>query len=406
MKVETIDINTIQVRPDRVRKDFKGITALAASIRTFGLLHPLVLDNENYLISGERRLRALRKLKRTEVPVVRYADLSDEKKLELELEENIQREDLSWQEQLLAKKRLFELRNKNLTDFSEELGESIGKLSEDLQLARELEAGNQVLWQEEKKTKAKAKLKMETQALQYKALAKVLAGPEGPEGPEDSTPKDSTAKPTLILGDSREVLKSLRGPFACMITDPPWGVGLDDATWDDRLKQSLALMHEVFTLAYERMMPDSHAYIRFGTLTYQPVLDLLRSIGWSVSPIPIIEVLPKNKSGMGRLVTWNSCYSTWFFCRKGNRILQPPVDNVLYSTNEGRVFWHPSPVSPGFFHSFIKASTYEGEEVLDPFAGSASVGVACKELKRKYLGIEIDKTYFSLASVRLLKGGE
>jgi len=401
MKVETVPISSIKVKEERFRKTFKDISALAASIRTYGLLHPIVIDDENFIIAGERRLRALRELKWKEVPVVRYKNLTQEKKLELELEENIQREDLSWQEQLIAKKRLFELRKQTMVEFSEELGESLGKLSEDLQLARELESGNPEVWNAEKKTQAKAKLKASTQALHYEALAKVLAGSKSSEEAKSKEPEQR-----LLFGNAEEVLETLKGPFACMITDPPWGVGFGTAEWDDSAKSAFPLMEKVFRLAYERMMPDSHAYVRFATLTYQPVRELLQRAGWSVGAIPIIEVLPKNKVGMGRLVTWNSCYSSWFFCRKGSRMLKPPVDNVLYSTNDGRVGWHPSPVSPDFFYPILNASTYEGEEVLDPFAGSASVGVACRKMKRKYTGIENNKTYYDLAKVRLMKGGE
>lgn len=79
----------------RLREDYGDIDALAKSIETLGLFHPLVVDEENRLLAGHRRLKALRLLKRDVAPVRRLSDLSrDERKL-VELEENLRRKDLT-----------------------------------------------------------------------------------------------------------------------------------------------------------------------------------------------------------------------------------------------------------------------------------------------------------------------
>lgn len=51
----------------------------------------------------------------------------------------------------------------------------------------------------------------------------------------------------------------------------------------------------------------------------------------------------------------------------------------------------------------IGASTDPGDVVLDPYAGSASTGVACVKLGRKFIGIEIDEGYFDIACDRIRK---
>ena len=45
--------------------------------------------------------------------------------------------------------------------------------------------------------------------------------------------------------------------------------------------------------------------------------------------------------------------------------------------------------------------TNEGEMVLDPFMGSGSTGVAAKRNKRDFTGIEIDESYFQIATRRI-----
>ena len=52
----------------------------------------------------------------------------------------------------------------------------------------------------------------------------------------------------------------------------------------------------------------------------------------------------------------------------------------------------------------IKTYTNEGEVVLDNCMGSGSTGVACRNLNRKFIGIELDKTYFEIAKNRIEQG--
>jgi len=50
---------------------------------------------------------------------------------------------------------------------------------------------------------------------------------------------------------------------------------------------------------------------------------------------------------------------------------------------------------------FIEISSNEGDVVLDPFMGSGSTGVACKMLKRNYIGYELSEEFFHVANKRL-----
>jgi DNA modification methylase len=50
---------------------------------------------------------------------------------------------------------------------------------------------------------------------------------------------------------------------------------------------------------------------------------------------------------------------------------------------------------------FIKLHTQEGDTILDPFMGSGTTGVACVNLNRNFIGIEIDEGYFKIAEKRI-----
>ncbi len=123
-----IPINKIKSDEDQPRKlfDSEKIAELAESIRTHGVIQPLILreiTKDKYIIvAGERRWRAAKMVGLKEVPAI-IMELSDKDILEISLIENIQRQDLNPIEEALAYRKL-------LNDFKitqEELSKRIGK---------------------------------------------------------------------------------------------------------------------------------------------------------------------------------------------------------------------------------------------------------------------------------------
>jgi ParB family transcriptional regulator, chromosome partitioning protein len=107
-----VDIDLIDPSPFQPRTRFTetGLEELSQSIRTSGIIQPLVVRKIGarfQLIAGERRWRASQRAQLLRVPVV-LREVSDEQALELTLVENIQREDLNPIEQARAFDRLME----------------------------------------------------------------------------------------------------------------------------------------------------------------------------------------------------------------------------------------------------------------------------------------------------------
>jgi site-specific DNA-methyltransferase (adenine-specific) len=61
---------------------------------------------------------------------------------------------------------------------------------------------------------------------------------------------------------------------------------------------------------------------------------------------------------------------------------------------------HPTQKPIELLKRIILASTNEGDLILDPFCGSSTTGLACKELNRKYIGIDNVKEYLDLSIKR------
>lgn len=109
MPVVRIPLSDIVIEA-RTRRDMGDIEALALSIDHLGLLHPIVVDSQNKLIAGERRLRAARKLKWPDIPANRVKSLDDALlALAAERDENTCRKDFLPSEAVEHGKKLEEL---------------------------------------------------------------------------------------------------------------------------------------------------------------------------------------------------------------------------------------------------------------------------------------------------------
>jgi len=112
MAIESIDIASIKVKK-RIRGSNVSIQPLVESIQKYGLLEPIVIDQNNRLIAGFRRLEACKKLGFSTI-LANVVSVEDaETFLLLELEENTCRFQFSEEELLKAKKQLEKIRHPN-----------------------------------------------------------------------------------------------------------------------------------------------------------------------------------------------------------------------------------------------------------------------------------------------------
>ena len=72
-----------------------------------------------------------------------------------------------------------------------------------------------------------------------------------------------------------------------------------------------------------------------------------------------------------------------------------------YSTKDAVAFEHPAIFPEGLAKDHILTWSEENDLVLDPFMGSGTTAVACMETNRKYIGFEIDSTYYDVCQRRI-----
>lgn len=110
------------------------------------------------------------------------------------------------------------------------------------------------------------------------------------------------------------------------------------------------------------------------------------------------------KNNKNKIITHNSIYgSNPNLVQVSGRMWEPPLPKsvIKYNVNMNRKKQnHPTEKPIGILEWIIKYFSKKGDVVFDPTMGSGSVGVACNNLERDFIGFEMDKEFFDVACKR------
>lgn len=102
----------------------------------------------------------------------------------------------------------------------------------------------------------------------------------------------------------------------------------------------------------------------------------------------------------------SECYGKQTGITKYDSMERYPRSVIKFSTDKQKSKLHPTQKPLALMEYLIKTYTKEGDIVFDPFMGSGTTGLACKNLGRKFIGIEKCDKYFAIAKERLLQNDE
>ena len=423
--MQLVELSRIQVPDNRIRKQFdpEAIEELANSIAEKGLMHPLVVRNDGRtLVAGERRLRAIRRLHdqgrgfacggkpvpRGFVPVVRLADLDPAAVREAELEENVVRRDLSWQELVAARAELVRLKQAQdpgttYRDIVREVchGDNPGMItnfSNAVLLADYLD--DEEIASAPSMNEAVKRLRGKLEREFREALVEQTEPGEPPE-PGTGAGAVAVALPdhVVFLGDCREILPRLDpDQFDIILTDPPYGIGADKFgsqfsarhTYDDSEENFVSLLEAVLPELDRVAKPKAHLYIfcdvRMWGLLRELVDRLTAFVPWHW---PLIWY--KGNQGALPDVRWGyrRTYEAVLYAIRGNKPLQR-VDHDVLSVQQSGQLLRGAQKPPELYRRLLEASGLPGDSVLDPFAGVGPVFEAAADCRMKATGIELD----------------
>jgi 16S rRNA G966 N2-methylase RsmD len=384
----------------------KQIQKIAASIRQFGFVNPLLVDEQGVIVAGHGRFEAAKSLRLTEVPVIPLAHLTPEQKRAYMLADNRLAELAGWDRDILA------------IEFKE--------LSE-LDLAFEIEITGFEM----------AEIDV---LIDPPAEPKKKADPSDeviePQGPAVTEAGDLwlLGRHRLLCGDAREPASYetlLAGEKAQMVfTDPPYNVridghvsGLGRVQHREFVMGSGEMSGAEFTLFLKTVLGQlGHASIdgsiHFVCMDWRHMRELLAAGGEAYTELKNLCVWAKDNGGMGSF--YRSRHELVFVFKHGTA---PHLNNFglgetgRYRTNvwdyagvntmkagrQDELAMHPTVKPVALVADAIKDCSQRGGIVLDAFGGSGTTLIAAQKTGRRGYLIELDPLYVDVTIRRWQK---
>lgn len=216
----------------------------------------------------------------------------------------------------------------------------------------------------------------------------------------------------LFNGDCLEVMKGIPDSSVdCVITDPPYKVssggkpkskdqpsGILSKNDGKIFKHNDLKEEDWFPEIYRVLRAGSHCYIMTNALNLERYLTLARNNGFLLHNLLVWE---KNNCTPNRWYMKNCEYTLFLRKGKAKRINNVGSSKTVHKFKNERNKEHPTEKPLELMKMYVENSSNEGDVVLDFTMGSGNTGVACKNLNRKFIGIELDETYFNIAKERI-----
>lgn len=420
-----IHIDDVVVEEARIRRHFDpaAITELADSIAARGLIHAPVIrivGVDPILIAGERRFRAIKELYAAGrtftyngkavgkglLPYTTLADLPASEVLAIELEENIIRRDISWQERVEAQRRLHELRvsenpEHTIADTAAIIVGGAPTPQETFQTRVNVLLADHL----DDPDISKAKNEREATQIARRKLESLLVSELAAR-----TSVDASAH-SLLEGSCLTLLPTLPpASVDCMVTDPPYGIdahtftkqsnAVDGAehTYDDSFDNAAMIVRAIANA--ECMKPDAHIWMFMDVRHFNAWTALFQQAGWYVWPHPIVW----DKGGVGALLGNANgprhTYETILFAQRGSRRISKVFPDVLRVRADLQKD-HAAQKPVELYQQLLELSCIAGETVLDPCCGSGTIFPAANAAKMKAIGMELDPAHVARAKLRM-----
>jgi DNA modification methylase len=424
--IHFLPADEIEVQPGRNRKVFSSqqITALAESISSIGLIHPLIVrvDGSNTILAaGERRLRAMKMLMGEGyvpfrclgkivplncVPVLYYHELDELTAKQVELDENLHRVDLTWQERAQAISELHKIQQaKNPgatftdtasvleTEFNHTIGP--GKVKEMTLLVENMY----------RPEVAAARTEKDATRAMFKALEQ--------EFNEKLGLAVGSSTVGFIVGDGPREMQRLAAQgtrFDVVCTDPPYGIDADRSglhefgalvhsykdSWEKVEQLLIRFSSELDTCTKDKC----HLYLFCDVIKFAEIAHIIEeNTEFKVWPRPLIWVknkgtLPSADYGPHRM------YECILYANKGKRMITGVYSDVLtYPYETDRKHAAQKPVA--LYKDLLRRSCRPGDKVLDPFCGSGTIFSAACDLQLEAVGVDSDPAMGQVVKERL-----
>ena len=409
----------------RFREDMGNVESLAVDIQRHGLYHPIIVSPivggegewKFRLRAGERRLRAHEMLGMKEIEVKLLSEVDELEGREVELEENLQRKDFTWQEEVRAKAEIDKLKRDrygsairghgggwSIKNTADSLGESVGAVSQDIRLAQAIAE-----FPELRSEKNKAAAWKKFQRMRERGISEELS----------NMVSSQELKEIVVEGDSiKELGRMASESVDLIIADPPYGIELgkimksveawggEEGVYPDEKWDTFDMVERVVGECARVLKEGRHMYMFFATQFYPEMRKLLEGVELKVAPVPLIWHKTGGGGARGNDLSYASNYESFFLCwkGKGRALVRQGISNVFVEPRvppQRKI--HPAEKPTSLLRKLVEQSSLPGELVVDPFGGSGSTVVAAIETKRRGWTCEKDRHHHDQIVLRVQK---
>ena len=403
-------------RSERQRKQLGSVQDLADSIKRIGQINPITITKDRVLIAGERRLAACKLLGATQLVLVRYMeDLSTIDLQLLELEENLKRSDLAWQDQVRAIRNMHNiLSSKNekwsVTQTAEHLGFKPTWVYQMLEVGKEIETNNKVL-EMPTLSKAVANVERKRQREVDNEINNIVESvARSDRGEVDVAPEQTDS---IITGTAASIQCEDFSKWASAYTgrrfnllhcDFPYGIDHQKSEQGNISKGSFegyADSEDVYWNLCKVLcdnldkiaLPSCHLMFWFSMKFYNETIAFIEkhSDFELVDPRPMVWV---KDGGIAADVQRRprNVYETALLFSRGDRKIVSCTNNAITSPKVKT--FHPSEKPEAVLTHFFRLFIDEYAEVLDPTCGSGTAIRVAKRLgAKRALGLEINPEF-------------
>jgi DNA modification methylase/ParB-like chromosome segregation protein Spo0J len=468
-----IDLDAVVVG-DRHRKiNEDHIDELVESIKEQGLLQPIVLRRkDNRIIAGGHRYTAFTILatnadateeERAEykkIPFVYFDEylietgriqadehISDGQLMLLEIEENIKRLDMTWQEKCIGiykyhKEQVKASRKVKITWMQETTGAMLGlsqaSVSQNMKIGKELlQNEKSPLWKCESLADAirfklaqfidegsrirAARIRARNQAkLEAQPTVETVTSEEKAEAIEHvDTPVPGKAfsmdliESLFYAGDFREQLPLIaeQTKIDHIICDPPYGInmknldtfdGIDRVEETHKVPENVVLLRDFLEVAYDVISESGFLCMWYDLDQHNLLQTHAAKVGWKVCRWPLVWC--KTSPCRNSVAQYNFTKSTevcMILRRSENAVLVEKQSNnyILAPTISSKT--HPFVKPFQVWQRLIQAVSMKNQTIVDPFAGEGSCLTAAIQMERFAYGCEIDQKHIDQAIGRM-----
>ena len=360
MEIIKLNINEVIPYPDNPRKNDNAVDAVAESIKQCGYCSPIVIDEDNVILAGHTRLKALKKLKWKEVECVRKTGLTEEQKKKYRILDNKTNELAEWDFDLLEE----EIADLDFDGF--DFGFEFNSGEDDAEIIED----------------------------------------EVPEVNEEIEPTVKLGdiwqlgRHRLMCGDSTDkttVERLMDGKKADMVfTDPPYGMNLDT---DYSGMQGNGRKGK----KYDKVIGDNEDFSPLLITSIFENFDCEEIFLWGVDYY--FDLIPNFKDGS--LIVWDKTLQTNGDAGYNSEFellwsKTPHKKEVIHfnwfryfglSSQDIKTREHPTQKPLQVITPYIERHSKKNNIIVDVYGGSGSTLIACEQLDRTCYIMELDPKY-------------